>query len=316
MRYLDILDEAFDQPLPLTYDHERSEEMKARFPNISSVSVYQTSIDGVDLEFYTFKYKDAWEVHFNNRSANFSLETGNTLRGTGMSRVLATVIALYTPRGEKGNIIRYYAEGARLKSLYDRAFQHLNRTRFNSNLKRIDVKDFTTPYGLALPCTLLQLDTRTLKTPEPVIEAQKRLMLEDVSDISRQIKRAHLEGFGGQCGVAAVAINDVVFHGKGKLVGAFNKAFFDKGILYGHVAVEMNGNYWDADARPKPWEEIESWGMLDEDSYREEAEEYDIDWDEDAAFDVIRVEFKDSASVFKYFDSSSLPALTKLLLNN
>lgn len=38
--------------------------------------------------------------------------------------------------------------------------------------------------------------------------------------ISQRIKNLKLNGFGGECGFAAIQINNKVFGGKGKLVGA------------------------------------------------------------------------------------------------
>ena len=117
-----------------------------------------------------------------------------------------------------------------------------------------------------------------------------------------------LEGFGGSCGEAAVAINRVLFDGRGTLVGAFNEAFLDHGRLLGHVAVLVDGTYWDADGRPKPLDEVESWGMLDphDPDHAACAAEAGIAWDDDTASQVAVVEFDGEDEVLERFGASHL----------
>ncbi len=124
-------------------------------------------------------------------------------------------------------------------------------------------------------------------------------------EIGQTICAARLEGFGGRCYAAAVVLNAEVFAGKGTLVGAFNRAFQESGGHYfGHVAVLFHGVYWDADGRPKPWDEIESWGMLDaqDSEYKTLAEETGFTWDEAVAGEIIRIE--DAARLHRAFDSA------------
>jgi hypothetical protein len=133
----------------------------------------------------------------------------------------------------------------------------------------------------------------------------------DDSEIGRVIARAReegLSGFGGGCGEAAVALNRAVFGGRGVLVGAFNEAFLDHEHLLGHVAVLVDGAYWDSDGRPKPFDEIESWGMLDPEDvdYQEQAKAHGIEWTDDAAETVASVEFDDEAEILERFGSENL----------
>jgi hypothetical protein len=100
------------------------------------------------------------------------------------------------------------------------------------------------------------------------------------------IRALKLNGFGGGCYAAARVINDRVFGGRGKLVGAANKFWLDQGCYFGHVAVEHGGKFWDADAEPKDWEDVESWGMLDP----EDTDYHTEGWGDDAAYGVARVE--------------------------
>lgn len=84
-------------------------------------------------------------------------------------------------------------------------------------------------------------------------------------DHAAQIRQLHLNGFGGACFAAGKTINQKVFHGKGKLVGAANTFWLKRGRFLGHVAVLYRGHYWDSDARPKSFDDIEEFGMLDPD---------------------------------------------------
>jgi hypothetical protein len=60
----------------------------------------------------------------------------------------------------------------------------------------------------------------------------------------------------------AETINRDAFGGRGRLVGAANTFWLLRGRFIGHVAVAYRGKYYDADGQSKPWEDIESWGML------------------------------------------------------
>lgn len=137
----------------------------------------------------------------------------------------------------------------------------------------------------------------------------------DVAAILKEAKGLGFEGFGGRCGEAAVAINRTLLDGKGTLVGAFNAAFLDHDRLIGHVAVRHEGALWDADARPKGEEDIESWGMLDLDDpdYREAADEFGLAWDEEAAEKVDFVEFESDDEVLERFGSEHLDGMCALL---
>lgn len=123
--------------------------------------------------------------------------------------------------------------------------------------------------------------------------------MRDWIDLFEQPSYRPFTGFGGRCGQAAVAINRAVFGGRGKLVGAFNEAFYEAGRLTGHVAVFYQGSYWDSDARPKSFDEIESWGMLDtsDPDYEEFAIEKGIEWNDETASKVARFEMTEDEAL-------------------
>jgi len=109
----------------------------------------------------------------------------------------------------------------------------------------------------------------------------------DPAAIINRARALGFNGFGGLCFEAAVAINRVVFDGRGEFVGAFNEALHEFRLL-GHVAVLVDGAYWDVDGYPKHEEDITSWGMLDfaDPDYTEYAKEVGVEWTEDTASDV------------------------------
>ena len=122
--------------------------------------------------------------------------------------------------------------------------------------------------------------------------------------IADKIKKLNLSGFGGNCPEAAIIINKNVFKNKGKIVGVFNRAMLDYGQHpLGHVAVLYNDNYWDADAKPKTLDEIESWGMLDptDVEYEELADDYGFDWTDDTANGIIIIQFRNDQSLLNIF---------------
>jgi hypothetical protein len=124
-------------------------------------------------------------------------------------------------------------------------------------------------------------------------------------------------GFGGRCGLAAVAINRVLFGGSRKLVAAVNAMFYRKGDQWvGHVAVlDRRGVYWDADGEPKPYDVIDSWGMLDvEDSeYRDRALAFGGSWDDEAADTVLRRVVTERAVLDVFTDHHLLSEMQELL---
>lgn len=108
--------------------------------------------------------------------------------------------------------------------------------------------------------------------------------------IAETIQAANFQGFSGNCGAAALAINEILFKNSGKLVGAFNSAFLKKGKPKGHIAVLYENNFWDSDGKPKSWEDIEAWGMLDpnDPNHKIEAEKLGISWTDKTAESVTK----------------------------
>lgn len=119
--------------------------------------------------------------------------------------------------------------------------------------------------------------------------------------IAAAIAESGIEGFGGRCAAAAIAIRDLL-GGRGEIVGAFNAAFLAHGVMIGHVALLLDGVYWDADARPKTLDEIESWAMLDpnDSDHSEAAEALGFIFSEEAAYAVDTATYQ-AAALTSYF---------------
>lgn len=99
---------------------------------------------------------------------------------------------------------------------------------------------------------------------------------------SDKIKALKIYGFGGQCGAAAIDINEKIFDGQGTLVAAVNEFWFERGRILGHVAVKYDGKYYDATGEIGE-EELLAWGMVDpEDS--DVNQESDSEFTEEDAF--------------------------------
>jgi hypothetical protein len=108
----------------------------------------------------------------------------------------------------------------------------------------------------------------------------RNLTNEEIAEILAMACDHGLKGFGGHCGAAAIAINRVLFEGRGRFIIAVNDALWTaRKHFAGHVVISFNGFYWDSDAKPKTLHDIDDWGDLSEDSYYEIiAKDYGIRW--------------------------------------
>lgn len=130
----------------------------------------------------------------------------------------------------------------------------------------------------------------------------------DIEHIQKVLVRAKIYGFGGECAEAAIAINDVLFNKEGRLVAAINKWLWDKEKrIIGHVAVQVGEDYWDSNGK-KSWEEIESWGMLDEND-----PDYDLgDSPEENAFAVEKI-YPSEEDLIEMFGGCNLNSFVRTL---
>jgi hypothetical protein len=136
-----------------------------------------------------------------------------------------------------------------------------------------------------------------------------------IAAVLRRAAQLGLYGYSGYCAAAAVAINRVIFDGKGEIVGAFNEAFSDEATLIGHVVVCYDDVFWDSDARPKDADDIESWGMLDpEDTdYKKRALELGIAYNDLTAGTAAFFALDDEEELFSHFDRSRLDQYVAIL---
>ncbi len=73
---------------------------------------------------------------------------------------------------------------------------------------------------------------------------------EEIDDaIGENIRRLFRNGnmaTEGQCSLAAIVINEMIFNGNGSYVAALSAPLLEEGRFVGHVAVYRGGRYWDA----------------------------------------------------------------------
>lgn len=106
------------------------------------------------------------------------------------------------------------------------------------------------------------------KTPAQIDRDVAEVLKKPATTVRRAdevIRAAHLDGFGGQCGRVAIAINRVVFGGEGRYVVATNphvSEHRDK-LFMGHVVVEWKKRLFDATGLIGDEHDVEAWGMVD-----------------------------------------------------
>lgn len=128
-----------------------------------------------------------------------------------------------------------------------------------------------------------------------------------------------MHGFSGDCGAAAIAINRVLFDGKAEIVAALNMEFASRGRWIGHVAVRLDHPtlgliYLDADAKVKPADQVENWGMLDAEDpdHIEAAAEAGITWTDEAA-EAVTMRVVNEDEIHTHLPTDDLDRLETLL---
>jgi hypothetical protein len=118
-------------------------------------------------------------------------------------------------------------------------------------------------------------------------------LLRAYSAFAEQARALGVHGVAGQCFATALALNRIAFGSAGRLALACNRPLAEHGHIVGHAAVEIDGRYFDIDGRPKPADEITSWGELDptDPDYFETFEAFGLEFTEDAAGDVELVHY-------------------------
>lgn len=117
----------------------------------------------------------------------------------------------------------------------------------------------------------------------------------DLEDILEHIQKAQLNGWGGLCPYAAVAINSYFFKEQLPYYLTVNRYLYEQeGEPRGHVALHFNlvgeDFYLDSDGTEKPIEMIDSWGVVDFD-----------DDDERKEFETLSFRFDDSDEMLKFW---------------
>lgn len=145
-------------------------------------------------------------------------------------------------------------------------------------------------------------------------------MVDALDSILAEARSRGFNGFGGECGEAAIAINRVLFAGAGSFVAGLNVALHEYDHFVGHFAVCImdKTHGWlhvDCDGRPKNEDEIESWGMLDpEDSdWHEFAQTHGFEFTEEVAEGAAMFAFDDEDEVLRLMPGTGLDAKIAIL---
>ena len=79
-----------------------------------------------------------------------------------------------------------------------------------------------------------------------------------------------LRGHSGECGAAAIAMNEVLFDSKGKYVAALNMKLLRDGFVVGHIGTLHDGIIWDVEGTFEDedgFEDFLEWGIVDPEEY-------------------------------------------------
>jgi hypothetical protein len=99
------------------------------------------------------------------------------------------------------------------------------------------------------------------------IVKEELLTDDDRLSILARAQELGLVGAGGACGDTAMAINELLFGGKGEIVAAVNKYLYRYQYrAVGHFGVRVGDQIWDYEGAfdgPEGLEEFMAWGMLD-----------------------------------------------------
>lgn len=142
-----------------------------------------------------------------------------------------------------------------------------------------------------------------------------------IEAILKEARSRGLNGFSGECGSAAIAINRVLFDGLGVIAAGLNVTFEREGGKFiGHFAVRIDDEelgccYIDIDGRPKTDVEIESWGMLDVTNidYQHDARDYGFELTQSKADRTAIYEFDDDDEVLDGMPGSGIDDKITLL---
>jgi len=128
-----------------------------------------------------------------------------------------------------------------------------------------------------------------------------KLTDEDRIDAIQVANHLGFHGTGGCCGAAALAINNVLFDGKGKIIVATNNAILERdGNLFGHVGIlDKNGIIWDSEReyyyhRQEGIDDFKEWAMLDP-----EDPDYDVTEEEANDVSIITLSKEDAEDQFQ-----------------
>lgn len=159
--------EAFDAKLPYRVDHEHRRDVEKMIP-VSALTVYKTTQDPI-VYIYEFKYKDAWEFHFNLKSLDVGYASSPKFKRAEYHKIIATLVSLMIERLQKNptDTYRVYGVDKKMSNLYIRVLKYIAEKEKIGPLIVEEVKNFKSPTGEVYSTVYeIRKDTRTLKVKD------------------------------------------------------------------------------------------------------------------------------------------------------
>lgn len=169
-----IMLESLDSPLklekgPSKFDEDGVVEKLLIKRGASSIAIYHTVNFDPEIEFYVYKYKGMWEVHFNNVEAGYSIGALGEYDTKTTLQILSTVVKLAKDKMDKTNGVRIYTTVPKLERLL---ILHLQRTLPKSSYIYKEIDDYVSITGDNIRRVFeIRPDTRSLRlVPESYVE--------------------------------------------------------------------------------------------------------------------------------------------------
>ena len=144
--------------------------------------------------------------------------------------------------------------------------------------------------------------------------------LQAIESVMALARAEGIRGMSGECGELAVAMKRVLFAGEAQIIAGLNTAFEKHGHLIGHFAVRIDDEEYgclnlDERGIPVADDNIESWGMLDENDSEvaHQAQDLGFTLTQENAYEACLLEFDDDEDVLTNMPGSGLHNKVALL---
>lgn len=159
--------EAFDSALPITKDSEHRKEVESFNLPISAVTVWKTVATEQEesIYFYEYKFKGAWEFHFNIESLEVGYKNTPRFSRAQYNKIIGTIVKIMTERLDRNpsDTFRVYGIDKRMTELYMKALKYVTKKKNMGEFIVKKVENYVSPTKDTYTAYELKKDTRTLK---------------------------------------------------------------------------------------------------------------------------------------------------------